>query len=377
MIRWIENFADGWGTYPKNYERKYRSIDGSIAFNGGRADGNAFRGGNIDEHVYTKELNNVSPEQSVWGVGFGMKIEKNGGTGFDYTYRTACLTFFTGTEGSPVQTQVSLMVERVDTQTYKWELRRGDQQDDPLIEETGTFPADEWIYWEIIINIDPSNGYFDIYKDGNIFHVGGTLLDTAATGVAGADSMGFTLSTANKWTTSGFETIDICDWYILDDTGTGPGNFLLGPVQTERIFPDADDKAYDDWTPSTGVNHYALVNETAWSAGTDDEHVYADSAPLIDLWFYEDSSLAFGSNIVAIQINTTAAMRTSGSRKFKHKFNDNISTPANLANGNEEFFINDVLWDVYSEVFEDDPVAGGTFTKTKIEDYSFGIIMTE
>ena len=83
--------------------------------------------------IFTKILANESPEPDSWVIGFGFKIEDNAGTGITQNERVVGLTFFTNTEGSPIESQVTLMIERVSEVTYKWELRRGPHQDDTLI----------------------------------------------------------------------------------------------------------------------------------------------------------------------------------------------------------------------------------------------------
>jgi len=146
MFRWIDSFSDLWGAAGQFYTRKYRSVDGNIQTDGGRYNGNSFRGGNQDEHIFTKILATESPEPDTWVVGFGFKIEENAGTGSTQNERVVGLTFFTNTEGSPIENQVTLMIERVSETVYKWELRRGPHQDDTLIASSDPFFANIWYY---------------------------------------------------------------------------------------------------------------------------------------------------------------------------------------------------------------------------------------
>jgi len=375
MFKWIESFKDLWGTGGQFYTRKYRSADGTVLFNGGRYNGNAFQGGNQDDHFFTKILATETPEPDTWVVGFGFKIEDNPGTGITQNERVVGLTFFTNTEGSPIESQVTLMIERVTETTYKWELRRGDRQDSTLIASSNPFFANIWHYWEFKIVIDPSVGSYELRQDGFVFFSGSSV-NTASAGTAGADSIGFFLDSYNKWYSSNIVKVWIDDLYVLTDEGTGDGNDFVGDCQIEQILPISDDPVYSEWQLSNGSDHYALINETTWSTADDDAHVFSEDVGQLDLFGFSSLSVLL-LNIKTIQLNTTASMKASGSRKFKHTFNDNASTPANLAFGTEEFSIVGVLWDTLSEVFENDPVNGGAFTKTILENYYIGFRMTE
>lgn len=49
------------------------------------------------------------------------------------------------------------------------------------------------------------------------------------------------------------------DLYVCDDSGAECNDFL-GDTRVVALFPDADG-AHTDWTPSAGVDHYAMVDE--------------------------------------------------------------------------------------------------------------------
>jgi len=375
MFKWIESFGDFWGTGGQFYIRKYRSADGATENNEGRYNGNSFKGGNQDEHLFTKLLATGTPEPDTWIVGFAFKIADNAGTGTTQNDRIVGLTFFTNTEGSPIESQITLMIERVSTNTYKWELRRGDRQDSTLIASSNPFFADVWYYWEFKITIDPSIGSYELRQNGTAFF-SGSGVNTAYTGVAGADSIGFFLDSYSKWTTAGISICYLDDIYVLTDEGTGEGNDFLGDCQVQRIIPDADDPVYTEWQLSEGSVHNSLVNETSWSTTDDDKHIFSEEVGQYDLFGYSDLSV-IELNIKAIMINTTAAMKASGSRKFKHVFNDNANTPINLGFGTDEILVVGGSWITHSELFETEPVNGNPFTKTILEDYYIGIQMTE
>lgn len=378
MFRWLESFTDPWGSAGDFYTRRYRSVDANTEVNAGRFDGNAFRGGASGEHIFSNILAEESPEPETWIVCFDMKILRNGNTGSTHNDRVVGLTFFTNTEGSPIENQITLMVERVDAETYKWQMRRGSQQNDPLIAESDNFAAEIWHRWELKINIDPSTGWFELRRDGVAFFVspsGG--INTAAAGSAGADSIGFYLNSLDKWTDSDISYIYLDNLCVMDDDGTGIGtDFINDNYQIERILPEEDDTVYTEWELSEGVSHNDLVNETSSGSTEDDKYIFSDDPGERDLFRYSELQ-TIQSDIKAIQINTVAAMKASGQRKFRHIFNDRESTPANLANGDTLFTINSGLWTTKSEIMESDIVNGGDITKTLLDNYSIGVNLIE
>ena len=95
---------------------------------------------------------------------------------------------------------------------------------------------------------------------------------------------------------SGFD-----DLYICDGTGSDNNDFL-GPVKVEVLRPTGDDGT-QNWTPSTGVDHYALVDNNSMWDQTD--YVEASGANIDDLWTYSDISKITGA-IYGVQLITSA-----------------------------------------------------------------------
>jgi hypothetical protein len=91
------------------------------------------------------------------------------------------------------------------------------------------------------------------------------------------------------------------DFYCLDGSGSVNNDFL-GNQKVVTIFPIGDVTGYTDFTPSTGVDHYALVDENPINNDTD--YVESSTANHTDLWDYEAVS-GLGA-IAGIQINTHA-----------------------------------------------------------------------
>ena len=55
-------------------------------------------------------------------------------------------------------------------------------------------------------------------------------------------------------------SVIVDDLYLLDTTGAAPNNDFLGDSRVITLFP-TEDGVYRQWTPSTGSDHYPLVNK--------------------------------------------------------------------------------------------------------------------
>jgi hypothetical protein len=89
------------------------------------------------------------------------------------------------------------------------------------------------------------------------------------------------------------------DLYLLDTSTPGHNDFL-GPIHIKSLHPNGDTTTAD-MTPSTGVDHYALVDDTNPDIA---EYLTADAVNETDIWDYED--VPSDSQVKAIQINTSA-----------------------------------------------------------------------
>lgn len=133
----------------------------------------------------------------------------------------------------------------------------------------GTILSGAWSYFELKAAIDPAAGSFELRKDGATL-LTGSGVNTQAQGSANVD---------------GIELVDgsnlyVDDFYVLDLTGSAPQNDFLGPVQSEARFPIADGTT-DQWTPSAGTDHFAVIDESP--ANDDTDYLSAAATGLLDL----------------------------------------------------------------------------------------------
>ncbi len=111
-----------------------------------------------------------------------------------------------------------------------------------------------WRYWQYIeIKIDTTAGTLDARLNG------ATILSLS----------GITFDSINDVIRLGNQTQPhFDDFYVCDGTGSKNNNFL-GPRKVVSIRPTADVGGFQDWTPSTGSDHYAMVDEEECNDDTD------------------------------------------------------------------------------------------------------------
>lgn len=109
---------------------------------------------------------------------------------------------------------------------------------------------------EFGVTIHGTTGAATVKVDG-ITWLSLTGVNTKNSANATADRFNFTLR--GSWR--------ICDLYIADGTGSA-NNSLPGPMRVDLLLPTSD-AGTNQWTPSTGTSHFALVDEAVQNGNTD------------------------------------------------------------------------------------------------------------
>jgi hypothetical protein len=111
-----------------------------------------------------------------------------------------------------------------------------------------TFLMNVWYYIEMKVVCHPTNGSIEVRLNGTTI-VSIADINTQAGIDAFHNIVRFDM-TPHSWTD---------DFYICDGSGTACNDFQ-GICSIIGLFPDADTET-NQWTPSTGITHYNLVNE--------------------------------------------------------------------------------------------------------------------
>jgi hypothetical protein len=154
-----------------------------------------------------------------------------------------------------------------------------------------TIMPQRWYYFEIKFYAHATAGTIEIHVNGQSVYSG-----------SGLDTQNSTYESGNRirlTSLSGATTV-FDDIYICDGSGSYNNDFL-GVIVVESLRPSSDDGA-QNWTPSSGSDHYALVDSANLWQTTD----YVEAGTSVDdLWGYENLSVINGA-IHGAHVITTA-----------------------------------------------------------------------
>lgn len=332
-LRWIDG-AEGWGdaTYAARAYQDVATVSVSssprvspgqrcFSLNGGR--------------MQTPSLG----VQNSWIVGMGIRM----------TAVTAIkIRFFSGgTEQCRFEVENSGGLPR-------WKLVRGST----TIATSPTFALSQWFYFEFKVDLLTSSASYEIRQNENTI-LSGSGANLANSGANGGDSIGW------GYHASGTVTFD--DIYILDTTGAAPQNTFLGDVVSVHVLPQAEGHQ-NDFTPSTGTNNAALVDDPSTAASSAD-YVSSDTNGQEDYYTFEDIPATGLGTIFGIRISGTFAMASTGSRVVRYRY----------YNGSSEFTIGDNVASAtpslveLPQVVQTNPDTTSGWVKDDIDNGEFGV----
>ncbi len=136
-----------------------------------------------------------------------------------------------------------------------------------------------------------------------------------------------------------------------------------GDIRIVALFPNGDGATLQ-WTPSTGVTHYLMVN----THPVDLTKYLKDLTPGdIDTWDWEDCP-GFSGTIPAINISMDARKDDEGTKSFKIVVG-NTGTEAE----SDEFFVSNLTPEYYEFGLELDPGTGLPWTQVGFNAKQFGV----
>lgn len=217
--------------------------------------------------------------------------------------------------------------------------------------ETELFQAGEWVYIEIKWDIGASQTVTVRVNGTQIFSQTG--LDTRYDASSSYPSaIGFYTQEDNGY---------YDDLYIVENDSSGLTDFL-GPIRVSTIRPSSD-TATVNWSPSTGIDHYALVDES--EADDDTTYVYTSNPSTYDL--YEYSNPTYIGDIEAIVIKTESRDDASTGPGI---YNVVVSDTTTSDGSPQTVTSADYLG--YSRVVEQDPDTTSDWTESGLNAAKFG-----
>lgn len=333
MLRWIEGF-EGFGdldgaTLGAELIKKY---DGgtftNTAIQSGRGSGSALNLNLAPRYLY-KDFDN----QQTWIIGFAFKTP---------TAWSLNPYIFSLYDVATAQVQLR-------STTGKLGIYRGTT----LLEETAAIlTVNSWYYIELKVKIDNAVGTYEV-KVNESTVMDDTGVDTQISGNAFANRIYF----FGEHGSSKFDDI-----YILDGTGAINNNFL-GEMKVEAVLPDGD-TASADWTPSAGLDHYALVDEALSTEDTD--YLETNVNDRKDLFTFADL-VDLGLTVYGLQINVETRVTDANSKNLR------IPIDSNGLDYDTAQVVSSTDYKVFTRVEETDPDTGVLWLPAAIDAAEFGI----
>lgn len=172
--------------------------------------------------------------------------------------------------------------------------------------DSSAIAVDVYYHLQIKFTIHNSTGSIVVKRDGATVISTGSV-DTQQTGNAFADGilMGYLQDASSP------SNLDFDDWIVMDDAGSYMNDFI-GEKRIGCLFPTAEGTTIQ-WTPSTGADNSALVDETAPNDDTD----YVSSSNVGDKDTYVMQNLpSTAAGVSAVVVKHRARKDDAGVRQI-------------------------------------------------------------
>lgn len=207
--------------------------------------------------------------------------------------------------------------------------------------------TNSWMYLELQLTVGSSET-FDL-------HLNGASVITDTTADFGVNPIDRIVLDAAALCPAAFDDI-----YALDGTGGSPLDDFLGDVYVQTLYPRADGD-YTDWTPLTGSDHFAMVDEHQIDG--DGSYVYDTNVGDKDSYYLDFLS---ASTIYAAQLNVGARKGDGALRQIQPL----IRQSATDYNGTTATLSTNYVF--YSWLMGEDPTSS-PWTDTTINGDQFGM----
>lgn len=313
--------------------RKYDEATNATNTDTGRLHGTALQ---LSSNTRLRTRTLGSPTGTVV-IGFGYKDGTVGASAEDLK-----ISILSG-----VEEQLRLQFVSVTTTTFRIDIYRGAT----LVASSSNFSTLNWHYFEFKATIDPTSGTYELRRNESA-DISDTGVNTANTGSANWD----TIDILNDGLDAGVRLDDI---YVLDGTGSANNDFL-GDSVIEGRLPTGDGST-TDWTPSSGANHWDLLDDT-----TDSTNVSASNSGDIDYLTFDALSFITGT-IHGVMSMMTVGLDVLGTRTVRLKALSNAST----TNGASQT-VETTGYVTFYEVFEQDPDTSSAWSISGLNAAEFG-----
>lgn len=322
-VLWIDGF-DYYGSSLTPATRYTIGSGGYGQFATGRLGGKAIQGGFSAMHF-------LDTARSTMSLGFGYKCTATPSTGSERG-----IYHWANSSGTII---CSLTLNSLG----QFKLYRGSTAGTLLGTTTGAITTGNWGYLEIEFTRNASTGACNIYLDGTQI--------MALTGVnTGADDI----------LLMGFDNLNVQDF--VDDYYVVSGTTKLGEQRVMTLRPDAD-TAQKDFTPDSGSDNYARVNESPMDGDT--SYVTSSTDAAEDLYTLSDLPITPAS-ITAVQAIVAAKKDDAATRGIStvlHGSTDTVGTAKGLSTS----------YLVIADLYETNPETSAAWTASDVNGLEAGM----
>lgn len=284
-------FFDGFDIYATaDLSKRWTSVTGSptIDATGGRRSGGALLAPS-NQNSSRNVTKSLPSNYSTLVAGFNFR---------PVTFDSSTVTFFQFTDGGTAQLSLRLNADGTISVC---------RSTGTVIETTVTaVTADADNYIEFKATIHDTTGSYELRLNG-VDIASDTNVDTKQT--SNAYINGILVGTTGGLVV---KTWKFDDLYVLDTSGSTNNDFL-GDVRIDAVYPTADGN-YTGWTPSTGTDHYALVDDTT---PNESDYVSSSTAAEQDSYTMGNPETLASEIIYGVQVSVAALKDDAGSRSIK------------------------------------------------------------
>jgi hypothetical protein len=213
-----------------------------------------------------------------------------------------------------------------------------------------------WYYVEMKIVFSQTVGTVDVELDGTSI-ISDTAEDTCNTANAYANGVQITAGSAQR--------IYVDDLYVCDDSGT-TNNAMLGDIKITTLYPTSDSATNNDFTPSTGSDNYALVDDPQLSSFDTD---YVESSTVGHKDTYGMTTYSETGTILGVQVCSAVKNTDTGTMAVRNLCRSG-TTPTD--NEGSSFSLSQTEQGNLT-VWEEEPTDTTAWTTTNLNNAEFGL----
>ncbi len=218
---------------------------------------------------------------------------------------------------------------------------------------TGIISIETWYYIEFKIVFNNTTGSIVCKVDG-VEKINQTSIDTVASANESANQV-YIYANGNY--------VYPDDFYVCDTSGSLNNDFL-GDVSIKTLYPTSDG-TYSQFTPSTGSDHYALVDDPQLVADTD----HNESSTVGHKDSYGVTTYSESGDILAVQICAAVRNTDTGSMAVRTLCRSG-TTPAD--NEGNSFQLSQTMKGAMT-IYEQEPTDTVAWTAAKVNAAEFGL----